>query len=92
MLVNDIIRTPHVETVLCAKLVKHKNLEEAILETSLSLGVAYEDVMKIITESAPPCPKAEKFIKSAKESFKKRYGKRWKQILYATAWQKFGKC
>lgn len=92
MLVNDIIKAPHVETVLCAKLMEHKNLESAILETSLSLGITYEDVAKVIMESAPPCPKAEKFIKSAKKSFKKRYGKRWKQVLYATAWKKFSKC
>ncbi len=40
-------------------------------------------------ESAPPNKKAEKFIKSQKSSFKKRYGKNWKRVLYATAWKRF---
>lgn len=30
----------------------------------------------------------EDFVKKAKEDFKKRYGKRWKKVLYATAWKK----
>jgi len=30
----------------------------------------------------------EEFVKSAKADFKKRYGKRWKEVLYATAWKK----
>lgn len=30
----------------------------------------------------------EDFVKDAKAEFKKRYGKRWKEVLYATAWKK----
>jgi hypothetical protein len=41
-------------------------------------------------ESAPPGAKAERFIKKAKKDFKKRYGKKWKERLYATAWKQFG--
>jgi len=43
-----------------------------------------------LKEVAPPGKKAEEFIKGNKESFKKRYGKRWQEVLYATAWKKFG--
>ena len=42
-------------------------------------------------ESAPPGKKAEDFIKGNKAEFKKRYGDRWQEVLYATAWKKFGK-
>lgn len=41
-------------------------------------------------ERAPPGEKAERFIKKHKPDFKKRYGKRWKEVLYATAWKRFG--
>jgi hypothetical protein len=44
-----------------------------------------------VAEKAPPGKKAEDFIKGNKESFKKRYGDRWEEVLYATAWKKFGK-
>lgn len=30
----------------------------------------------------------EKFIKDSKDKFKKKYGKRWKEVLYATAWKR----
>lgn len=43
-----------------------------------------------VSESAPPGEKAENFIKGAKEDYKKRYGKRWEEVLYRTAWKKFG--
>ena len=45
---------------------------------------------KKVDESAPPGKKAEDFIKDSKEDFKKRYGKKWEEVLYATAWKKFG--
>ena len=44
-----------------------------------------------VDESAPSGKKAEEFITSNKKDFKKRYGKKWEQVLYATAWKKFGK-
>lgn len=42
-----------------------------------------------VNEVAPDNPKAERFIKKHKREFKKRYGKRGDQVLYATAWKKF---
>ena len=44
-----------------------------------------------VKETAPPGKKAESFINDNKSEFKKRYGKRWEEVLYATAWKKFGK-
>jgi hypothetical protein len=44
-----------------------------------------------VEETAPPGKKAEDFIKSNKDDFKKRYGNRWQEVLYATAWKQFGK-
>ena len=43
-----------------------------------------------VTERAPKGAKAERFITKNKAGFKKRYGTRWKKVLYATAWEKFG--
>jgi len=43
-----------------------------------------------MNESAPPGKKAERFIRKHKSDFKDRYGKRWKKVLYATAWKQFG--
>lgn len=48
------------------------------------------DINESINESAPPGKKAEDFVKKNKASFKERYGKRWEEVLYATAWKKFG--
>ena len=44
-----------------------------------------ESVEQIDEVSAPG---QEEMIRSAKPSFKKRYGNRWQQVLYATAWKK----
>lgn len=46
---------------------------------------------KGLDEVAPPSSSAEDFIKKNKKDFKKRYGSRWEEVLYATAWKKFGK-
>lgn len=50
------------------------------------------DIRKFIdlVEKAPPGKKAERFIKKQKKEFKKRYGKNWERVLYATAWKNFG--
>lgn len=42
-----------------------------------------------VQEVAPPG--MEKWIKDRKADFKKRYGKRWKTVLYATAWKRHNK-
>jgi len=44
-----------------------------------------------IGEAAPPGAEAEAFIKDNKSKFKKRYGDKWEQVLYATAWKVYGK-
>lgn len=44
-----------------------------------------------LNEVAPPGDKAEEWIKSNKEEFKKQYGDEWEEVLYATAWKMFGK-
>lgn len=46
---------------------------------------------KNMYESAPKSKEAEDWILANKASFKKRYGKDWEQILYATAWKLFDK-
>lgn len=33
----------------------------------------------------------QKFVKDAKAAFKKKYGERWKEVLYATAWERHDK-
>lgn len=43
-----------------------------------------------VEEKAPPGKKAEDFIKGAKADYKERYGDRWEEVLYRTAWKKFG--
>ena len=47
-------------------------------------------VLTDLTEKAPPTKKAQRFIKKREADFKERYGKAWKQVLYATAWKLFG--
>ena len=47
-------------------------------------------VVTQIREVAPPGAAAERFIRQNKEAFKKRYGARGEEVLYATAWKKFG--
>lgn len=39
-----------------------------------------------LAESAPPGKKAEEWIKANKDEFKKQYGDRWEEVIYATAW------
>ena len=44
-----------------------------------------------LQEVAPPGEKAERFIRQNKEKFRKQYGDRAEEVLYATAWKMFGK-
>ncbi len=44
---------------------------------------------EMIDEKAPPG--MEKFIKDRKPAFKEKYGKRWEEVLYATAWKQYNK-
>jgi hypothetical protein len=47
--------------------------------------------MSKITEVAPLGKKAEEWIQSNKQKFKKQYGDKWEHVLYAKAWKMFGK-
>ncbi len=73
-LINDIVNNHNID------------LMEFGLKNGLTLNEAYTKIM----ERAPKNPKAERFIKKNKAEFKKRYGDRWEEVLYATAWKKFG--
>jgi hypothetical protein len=44
-----------------------------------------------LPEKAPPGADAERWIAHRKKEFQARYGKRWKQVLYAKAWKLFGR-
>jgi len=48
-----------------------------------------ESVEEVVTEKAPPG--MEKWIKDRKPEFKKRYGDKWQEVLYATAWKQHNK-
>lgn len=53
--------------------------------------VSPNDETMVLDEASPPGDKVERFIKDASDTFKKKYGKNWERVLYATAWKKFGK-
>lgn len=59
------------------------NIVSSIVETQ-------DIIMKNLIEKAPPGKKAEHFIKQHKAEFHKRYGDKGTEVLYATAWKKFG--
>jgi len=60
------------------------NIKSAIGKGEMSL--AGKDIKEeIIDEKAPPG--MEKWIKDRKAGFKKKYGDRWEEVLYATAWK-----
>jgi len=48
-----------------------------------------EDIEYLLYEVSPPSGPARRFSKKEriKKEFQKRYGKRWKEIFYATAWK-----
>ncbi|CAM6053364.1 unnamed protein product [Sphagnum tenellum] len=56
----------------------------------LTEGFSFLRELATIAEVAPSGKKAAHFITHAKKDFKKRYGKNWKKVLYATAWKNFG--
>ena len=47
------------------------------------------DAVHQIYEAAPPDPKIEQWIKDNKENFKKEYGDKWEEVLYAKAWSMY---
>lgn len=44
-------------------------------------------IKDILLERTPPG--MEDWVKEMKPEFKKRYGKDWKRVLYATAWEQY---
>jgi len=48
-----------------------------------------EDIEHLMTEVSPPSGPARRFSKKEKikKEFQKRYGSRWKDVFYATAWK-----
>lgn len=71
------------------KIQSKENIIRKEIETDLNIDKRKK--RKNIKEVAPPSKKIEKFIKGSKQDFKKRYGKNWEKILYATAWKKYNK-
>ena len=59
-----------------------KNVDEEKGDIELAAG---------INEVSPPDPEIEKWASDpdVKASFKKQYGDRWQEVLYAKAWQKY---
>jgi hypothetical protein len=49
----------------------------------------YAQFGRNVKEAAPP--DQEEWIKHRKADFKKRYGDRWEEVLYATAWKRHNK-
>lgn len=70
----------------CGKKHKKKMEEESADDSKDEV----EESVEIVYEVAPPGEDAESFIKKNKEEFKDRYGDRWEEVLYATAWKQFG--
>lgn len=70
---------------------KKESMKKATADKKKAEGKKKESVKETkLKEVAPPGKKAEDFIKKSKADFKKRYGDRWQEVLYATAWKKFG--
>ena len=76
----------------CDAVISHGLSLEAVMTGDIA-GITHPIGLmkrKMVYESAPPGEKAERFILKNKAPFKKRYGKDWEQVLYATSWKLFG--
>jgi len=81
------------EGVTQAKRAEHGYALEEPVDMDVAGGDLKENDMSLtrcIKEVGPPGEKAEKFIKKSKKDFQKRYGPRWREVLYKTAWDRFG--
>lgn len=67
-----------------------KNCAETTMKETNS---KFELFVKSLNEKSPPSGPAKRFSEDpkVKRSFKDRYGKDWKEVMYATAWKKFNK-
>jgi len=70
---------------------KHAYSSHASMAAAKEAAKKRNDAKKKVDESAPTGKDAESFIRENKENFAKRYGKKGDEVLYATAWKKFGK-
>lgn len=70
---------------------KDLNLETVmtsdIAQMTVPLGAMRRKHPAEVYEVSPDNPKAEEFILKNKSQFKRRYGDKWEEILYATAWR-----
>lgn len=48
-----------------------------------------KDKNKVMFEAAPPDKEIEQWIVDMKPKFKKEYGSKWEEVLYALAWKKY---
>ena len=64
------------------------SVEEDVKPTDIN-----EDFQYLMLEVSPPSGPARRFSKKEKikKQFRDRYGKRWKDVFYATAWKMHGK-
>jgi len=63
----------------------HAKAEKERIKAEREAAKAAKTKKESVTEVAPPG--MEKWIKDRKPEFKKRYGDRWQEVLYATAWK-----
>lgn len=65
------------------------NLEKQEAYSKYNQSSLDEDVDYLLCEVSPPSGPARRFSKKEKikKEFQKRYGKRWKEVFYATAWK-----
>jgi hypothetical protein len=47
----------------------------------------FNDLARLVVAKTPPG--MEEWVKKRKAEFKEKYGKKWKEVLYATAWKRF---
>jgi hypothetical protein len=65
------------------------NLEKQETYAKYKESTLEEDVDYLLCEVSPPAGAARRFSKKEKikKEFQKRYGNRWKEVFYATAWK-----
>lgn len=79
-----------------SKLVKEcleytKMLKSKIKHGDSKIMESTNEKFEHLLESSPPSGPSRRFTEDpkVKKSFKDRYGKRWKKVMYATAWKKY---
>ena len=89
MKLNEIFAMNKVKEHFFNKINENYSPIVALTETAISYNMGIDEVVDLL-EVAPTAKGAEDWIKSVKSDFKKRYGKDWQKVLYATAWKRFG--